>query len=273
MDISQHGLDLIKDYESYKGKAYLCPEGVPTIGWGSIRWSANRPVKLGDTCTVDQAEDLLRKEVILVEDAIDSSVHVPLSQGQFDCLCSWGYNVGTGWISGKGHQQAMLIKLLNKGQYDKVPSELLKFKNGAKSGKSYDGLLNRRKRELKELWFADHVFTTPVKTTTEPPETVSSMPQAVAPEKGSLKEAAKSPTNVSAATGLLAAVGAAWQNLGSVASDTTAEVAISKQNLSGFEALWSHIGISLGSVLALVTIGALGVVLVRHVNRYLEGRA
>ena len=61
-DISERGLALIKDYESYSEKAYLCPEGVPTIGWGSIRWSASRPVKLGETCTVDQAEMLIRKE-------------------------------------------------------------------------------------------------------------------------------------------------------------------------------------------------------------------
>lgn len=279
-DISKRGLELIKDYESFSSKAYLCPEKVPTIGWGSIRWSASRPVKLGETCTVAQAEDLLKKEVILVEDAIDSSVKVALTQGQFDCLCSWGYNVGTGWISGKGHQQATLIKLLNKGQYDKVPSELLKFKKGAKSGKSYDGLVNRRKRELRELWFSDHDGAAP--SSAAPPmlpversrdDDEAAMPQSVGPTTGTLTEASRSPTVLSGLTGLLSSIGLAFSWVSGVAVDTSSQVTTTRQGLSGLEALWDKVGLSTAGLLLAVVAGSFAVVIVRHVNRYLEGRA
>lgn len=273
MDISQRGIDLIKDYESFSAKAYLCPEKVPTIGWGSIRWAPNKPVKMGDACTVEQAEDLLRKEVILIEDAIDSSVKVPLTQGQFDCLCSWGYNVGTGWINGKRKGgAATLIKYLNKGQYDKVPSELLKFKKGAKSGKSYDGLLNRRKRELRELWFSNHGQERVVKPekVVEPEAklNVDLMPQDVVPDAPSMPAIAKESKTVQmSALGILATTfGQAWEWLFGVAKEAGPEVVTNQTALSPFNALLTTLGANVGLLAAIIAVGTLIVVIQRKVS-------
>ena len=272
-DISQRGLDMIKAYESYSSKAYLCPEQVPTIGWGSIRWSANKPVKMGDKCTVEQAEDLLRREVILIEDAIDSSVKVPLTQGQFDCLCSWGYNVGTGWINGKRKGgAATLIKYLNKGQYDKVPGELVKFKKGAKSGKSYNGLLARRQRELRELWFSDHgaepltkapAVVPPVEDTAEP------VPQSVAPAVPTATEVIKDSgsAQVSIFGIIVMAVQQAWSWTFDVANEAGVAAVGNQQALSPFSGMFKAIGSNMETILAAVVVGTLVTVILRRIAR------
>lgn len=259
-DISPRGLALIKDYESYSGEAYLCPEGVPTIGWGSIRWDAKTPVKLGDKCTVDQAEQLLRKEVGRIEDAIDAYVTVPLTQGQFDCICSWAYNVGIGWITGKREGgAATLIRYLNKGQYDKVPSELLKFRKGAVSGKVIGGLINRRKREIQELWFhEDEAPSLPAPTP---------MPQAVEPVRDSVGQTVKDSVIVKLAGGGLAAtIGKAIMDtydwLFSVAKEAGPEVLSLKTTIGPFEPLIKASPAILSVVVAVV----LGAVIIRRIQ-------
>jgi lysozyme len=183
-DISSKGLDFIKRKEGYFDKAYLCPASVWTIGWGSIRWDAKTPVKKGDVCTVEQAERLLLKEVQRVEDAIDATIKVPLTQGMYDSLCSLFYNIGIGWLTGQGHPQATLVKLLNKGQYERIPSEILKFKMA--NGKPLAGLLKRRQEEVRELWLGDYDSPAPARVIeTDPAE--APMPQSVEPEIPSAK--------------------------------------------------------------------------------------
>lgn len=268
MDISQRGLSLIKDYEGYSSEAYLCSEGVPTIGWGSTMWDSRTPVKLGDKCTVEQAENLLIKEIRRVEDAIDDSIHVALSQGEFDCLCSWGFNVGTGWITGRGHQQATLIKYLNKDEKEKVPSELLKFKRGANTGKAINGLLNRRKREIKELWLSD-VAEEPVNT--DP--AVNPMPQAVEPERGKVKDLITESWTVK---GLLISVGAfitdrvieVYDFAFSVAKDAGPEILSLKTTISPFDPLVK----ATPWILSALVLTGIGIALSRRVRARIEGK-
>lgn len=259
MDISQRGLDLIKEYESYSAEAYLCPEGVPTLGWGSIRWDAKTPVKMGDKCTIEQAENLIRKEVSRIEDAIDAAVRAPLTQGQFDCLCSWGYNVGLGWINGKRKGgAATLIRYLNAGHYDKVPSELLKFRRGANSGKAINGLLNRRKREIQELWFHDDVPASPG---------VMPMPQAVEPETPTIGTTAKESVTVKlAAGGILSAIGKAAMDaydwVVGVAKEAGPEVVALKTSIGPFDPLIK----ATPAILTVLVVAALGGVIVRRLQ-------
>jgi GH24 family phage-related lysozyme (muramidase) len=260
MDISPRGLALIKDYEAYAGEAYDDGEGVWTLGWGSIRWDMNTPVKKGDKCTVDQAEQLLRKEVSRVEDAIDASVKVPLTQGQADCLVSWGYNVGVGWINGKRKGgAATLIKYLNRGQYDKVPSELLKFRKGAKTGNVIGGLINRRKRELQELWFYEG--DTPA--VTKPPEP---MPQAVVPDVPShIKVVTSSGTAKAAGFGILATLVQIWNWTFGAVKEAGVEAVGNQQALGPFEALFKALGTNMGLVAAFIVLGTLIVVIMRKI--------
>ena len=268
MDISQRGLSMIKDYEGYSSEAYLCSERVPTIGWGSTMWDSRTPVKLGDKCSVEQAENLLIKEIRRIEDAIDNSVHVALSQGEFDCLCSWGFNVGTGWITGNGHQQATLIKYLNKGEKEKVPSELLKFKRGANTGNAIEGLLNRRKREIRELWLYEG-DEQPVNT--DP--TVNPMPQAVAPERGDVKSlVAESWTIKGVIISGLAFVTdkfiGAYDWLFAVAKDAGPEILSLRTTVTPFDPLVKLTPFVLGGIV----IAGLGIAAARRIKARQEGK-
>lgn len=283
MDISQHGLDMIKAYESYSPTAYLCPEGVPTIGWGSTRWDAKRPVRLGESCTREQAEGLLLREVRLIEDAIDQAIKpgIHLTQGEFDCLCSWGYNVGIGWITGHGHQQATLIKYINAGQFSKVPGELLKFKKGAISGKSYEGLLNRRKREIAELWLNDTIeapaaqieiateAAKPLPTQSIPATPETAPPQAVTPERNSTVTAIKN-----SGTAKLSIFGMAttfvlkgYDWVISLFTDTGAHIKTAQESLTGMSALMTYLKLDSVTVAGMIGFACLAVCLVRAVNR------
>lgn len=258
MDISQRGIDFIVSFEGKhtklpdgRYKSYRCPANVSTIYCGLTRG-------VRDGMVIDEAtgQKMFAKELAGFEDAVERLVKVPLNQNQFDALVSFSFNCGVGAL-----QNSTLLKVLNAGKYADVPAQLLRWNKGG--GKVLPGLVRRRKAE-------GALFMEPVE---EADEDHMQMPQAVEESKVPLTAAAKSPTNVAATGGLLSSLGLGWQLFGSVASDTTAEVAVTKQSLTGFEALWSHFGISLGSVLLLVTIGSLAVVLVRHVQRYREGRA
>lgn len=63
MKISQNCLDIIKKWEGYKTDAYLDPVGIPTIGYGTIRYPDGRKVRLGEKATQAQAEAFLAFEV------------------------------------------------------------------------------------------------------------------------------------------------------------------------------------------------------------------
>lgn len=277
MDTSQRGFALLRSYENFSPVAYLCPEKVWTIGYGSIRWSANKPVQPGETIDRAGAERLMRKEVDVIENAIDEAVKVPLTQGQFDCLVSWGYNVGIGWITGKGHQQATLIKLLNKGRYDLVPAELVKFKRGAKSGKSINGLLNRRKRELRELWFSDHGADAAGFEHTQEIGQVGAakpQPQAVTVEeiKAPAAEVVKeSPTAQWSLLGAFSTIALmiqkAWEFIFSVAGEAGQQAVTQQPNVSAYEGLFRVIGWNLEYVLLAVLLASFLVVLLRRLAK------
>lgn len=92
MKISDEGLAVIKEAEGFGGKAYLCPAGVWTIGYGHTGG-----VKAGQTVSRTEAERLLRADVAATERGVSTlaaDAAVKLSQGQFDALVSFAFNVG-----------------------------------------------------------------------------------------------------------------------------------------------------------------------------------
>lgn len=132
MKISDAGLALIKEYEGCRLTAYLCPAGIPTIGYGRTRG-----VKLGDTCTQEQADDWLRDDLESVYSDIDALVEVPLTQGQFDALCSFVYNLG-----GPALRGSTLLRLLNAGDYEAARKQIPRWD---KAGKVVLAGLTRRR--------------------------------------------------------------------------------------------------------------------------------
>jgi lysozyme len=63
MTASQNCINLIKLFEGYKAKSYLCPASVVTIGFGSTMYTDGRKIKLGDTINEQQANELLMWEL------------------------------------------------------------------------------------------------------------------------------------------------------------------------------------------------------------------
>lgn len=154
MQMSQHGLALLTQWEGCELKVYNDAAGLPTIGVGHLLTKSELmsgkiniggvPVKYADGITQQQAEALLSQDLGPTEQAVNNGVKVALSQNQFDALTSFTFNVGVAAFSG-----STLLKLLNQGQYDQVPTQLLRWTRAG--GRVVQGLVNRRQNEIK-LW-------------------------------------------------------------------------------------------------------------------------
>lgn len=145
MFISKKGLQLIKDFEGLKLKSYLCPAGVPTIGYGHTK-----NVKAGQVITEDEAGKFLIEDVWYFERGVDDLVHVPLTQGQFDALVSFGFNVGLDIDDDQipeGLGDSTLLKLLNRGDYAGASNQFPLWNKAG--GKPSAGLTRRRLAEQR----------------------------------------------------------------------------------------------------------------------------
>lgn len=144
MQTSQDGIDLIKSFEGEKLRAYVCPAGVLTIGYGHTDAAGPPRVTPGMVITKSEAEYILKKDLRKYEDAVDEAVTVPLKQNQFDALVSFCFNVGPG-----AFKKSTLVKKLNRQDYGSVPGELMKWNKAG--GKELSGLTRRRRAEAA-LW-------------------------------------------------------------------------------------------------------------------------
>lgn len=143
MQTSDNGLNLIKKSEGFRGNAYPDPAtgGKPyTVGHGTTVYPSGMPVKLGDKVTQEQADAYLRNDVKKFEAAVSNAVKVKLTQGQFDALVSFTYNVGPANMA-----SSTLIKKLNAGDVNGAADEFPRWNKAA--GKVMAGLTARRAAE------------------------------------------------------------------------------------------------------------------------------
>ena len=142
MIVSKNGLYLIKEFESFKSKPYLCPSGIPTIGYGSTYYPDGKKVTLQDKeITEEKACEIL--EYIANKDFgsnINKVVKVPLNQNQFDALVSFAYNIGNANFNSSTH-----LRWLNQGNYKEASMQLLRWDKS--KGIILNGLTKRRKAE------------------------------------------------------------------------------------------------------------------------------
>ena len=146
LKISEDGLSLLKHFEGCKLKAYKDGGGVLTIGYGHTSKAGGLQVYPGLTITQSQAEQLLLDDLDrMTYPVIKRLVKVSLSQGQFDALCSFIYNLGEGQVS-----TSTLLKLLNTGDFSAAADQFKRWKYD--NGKVELGLVRRRaaERELFE---------------------------------------------------------------------------------------------------------------------------
>ena len=135
INISQNGINFIKQWEGLFLKSYDDGVGVWTIGYGHTKG-----VKSGQTITLEQAEQFLKDDLKEFENAVNS-LGLSLTQNQFDSLVSFLFNVGTGALS----TEYKIGRDLKSGNLNNVPSDMLAWCNGG--GHYIQGLYNRRVAE------------------------------------------------------------------------------------------------------------------------------
>lgn len=136
--VNRATLDLIKRFEGRYLKAYICPAGVLTIGYGHT----GKDVKLNMTITEEDADRLLWNDIEIFATGVNVLVKVPLNENQFGALVSFSFNVGLGAL-----EKSTLLRLLNNGLYDQVPAQLMRWNKGG--GRELSGLTKRRAAEAE----------------------------------------------------------------------------------------------------------------------------
>ena len=135
-------ISILKRHEGCRLKAYKCPAGVLTIGFGSTFYEDGRKVKEGDTITMEQAERLLLKVLEGFRKQLAPLLTVELPDDAFNALLSFTYNVGIGNV-----KKSTLLKKINTNPLDLkgIEEEFNRWNRGG--GKVLPGLVKRRKEE------------------------------------------------------------------------------------------------------------------------------
>lgn len=136
MKISEQGKTVLKHYESCRLTAYQDSAGVWTIGWGHT----GAEVRPGLVWSQQQADAALEKDLSWFEGKVNALVRVPLTQGQFDALVSFAYNLGVGAL-----QSSTLFAKLSARDYAGAAGEFPRWRNAG--GKPLYGLVKRRAAE------------------------------------------------------------------------------------------------------------------------------
>jgi lysozyme len=139
MKYSLSGAALTERFESCRLTAYQDQVRVWTIGWGHTYL-----VSRGMMCTQAQADAWLMDDIAASEDDVNANVKVPLTQGQFDALCDFTFNLGRGALN-----NSTLLKLLNSGDKENAAKEFEKWDHAG--GQVVAGLLRRRQADAEEF--------------------------------------------------------------------------------------------------------------------------
>ena len=136
MQISDNCLDLVRQYEGFEAKAYKCPAGIWTIGYGHTL-----NVRPNDVITEAQASQLLKEELQSYAAKVAKIVPVA-TQNQFDALVSFAYNLGVNALS-----TSTLIKKHLAFDYKGAQAEFARWNKAG--GKVLQGLVKRRAAEAE----------------------------------------------------------------------------------------------------------------------------
>ena len=156
MHLSDAGFTLLRQLEGSSAVPYQDVAGLWSIGVGhlltrsellsgKIVLEARRVLRYkDDPLSPGDIEALLRNDLQPVERVLAQRVYRPLLQRRYDALCSFCFNIGTG-----AFLASTLLKKLNMGLYDEVPSQMSRWVYAG--GKVVQGLKNRREAEAT-MW-------------------------------------------------------------------------------------------------------------------------
>lgn len=133
------GISLIKQFEGFSAKPYICSGGAKTIGYGATYYPNGLRVTMSDKAITEaQATTMLMNMLKTYEKSVDSFCRDDINQNQFDALVSFAYNVGVNAL-----KNSTLLKKVNKNPQDvTIRNEFLKWNKA--NGRALKGLTNRR---------------------------------------------------------------------------------------------------------------------------------
>lgn len=140
---------VIKKFEGLRLAAYKDAAGIPTIGYGATRIQG-KPVQMGMEICPDEADNLLRADILRTAEKVENMVTVPVTTSMLAALISFAFNVGVSAL-----RNSTLLSRLNAGDVAGAADELLRWDKARdpKTGKKIvlPGLTRRRKAE-RELF-------------------------------------------------------------------------------------------------------------------------
>jgi len=142
-------LKLIKEFEGCYLKAYNDGVGIPTIGWGTIRYPNGRHVAYGDVITQAEADQYLAGEAKYTYDTLAKTIPYwgEMNANQRGALTSFAYNLGAHFY-GNGSFNT-ITRYLKERRWQDVPNALFLYRN---PGSSVERGLARRRTEEGKLW-------------------------------------------------------------------------------------------------------------------------
>lgn len=155
--VNAETITLIKRWEGLRLHAYLCPAGIWTIGYGHT----GADVHAGLTITEQEADALLRRDLLRFEAGVHQAVQVPLTGGQFGALVSLAFNIGLA-----AFQRSTLLRRLNAGDYTGAQEQFHVWRRAA--GEVLPGLVNRRAAEAALFGRGEHVTSQYIRPDPEP---------------------------------------------------------------------------------------------------------
>jgi lysozyme len=135
LSISAAGVAGVQHYEGTVPSVYLDPVNIPTVCTGHTKSVTKADV--GKAASASLCERLLREDLKEAERGVKKHVKVPVTQGQYDALVSFTFNVGTGALA-----DSTLLRKLNAGDCLSAGAEFPRW-NKAK-GRVLNGLIARR---------------------------------------------------------------------------------------------------------------------------------
>jgi lysozyme len=158
MKICDKGLAIIKKYEGFYNKPYLCPALIYTIGYGHVLYPEQARLPLAQrkayplkaehnrVWSKEEINDLLIKDLARFERGVTMlfPVSYRFTQGTYDALVSFSFNLGLGAL-----QRSTVRSALLRGDKTMAGESLLKYCRAG--GKILKGLQLRRQAEHKLL--------------------------------------------------------------------------------------------------------------------------
>lgn len=150
------GIPLIKKYEGLRLQAYICPAGLPTIGYGNTFYENGSKVVMGEKISIERADQLLFHTVQKFEIGLRKLLTKELNENQIGALTSFVFNVGLGRPKSKtmpasGFQASTLLRKVNANPNDPtIRAEFMRWTRA--NGKVLNGLVRRRQEEA-DLYF------------------------------------------------------------------------------------------------------------------------